>query len=50
MKRVYKGIQASISAALLAGAQFSVLVAVVVSRLGERMLRGNSTYRNTATE
>ncbi len=53
MKNVLKSVQSSFSAILLAGAQISVLVAVVASQFGERVLRGSrgfAVYRESATE
>lgn len=53
MKKTLKAVRSSFSVILLAGAQISVLVAVVVSQAGERLVRGPrgfEVYRDTATE
>jgi len=52
-KKFLKAVPSSLSALLLAGAQLSVLVAVVVSQLGERAFRGPrgfATYREALIE
>lgn len=48
-----KTLKSSCSSLLLAGAQISVLVAVVASQTGERILRGGrgfATYREAISE
>jgi hypothetical protein len=53
MNKLWKNVGLSLSAALLTGAQLSVLVAVVASQIGERAVRGAkgfAVYRDLLTE
>lgn len=52
MRTYLKSVKVSFSAVLLAGAQLSVLLAVVASQAGERILRGArgfAVYREILT-